>query len=98
MARIAVLGAAMTLIYLGPSHEAAYAAGPAPFAFVSILEGRDVIGCGLREAPCRTAQFTETYVVRPGGAIYVDDVGRFGPPSVFTALAIAVEKIAGGPR
>ena len=98
MARIAVLGAATALIFLGPSSTAVYAAGPAPFAFVSILEGRDAVGCGLREYPCRTAQFAETYIVRPGGAILVDDVGRFGPPTFIGALAIAVEQIAGPPR
>ena len=98
MARGPVVGAALALMFIGAAQETAHAGGPTPFAFVSILEGRDVIGCGLREYPCRTAQFAETYVVRPGGAIYVDDVGRFGAPSVFTALEIAVEKIAGSPR
>jgi len=98
VARAVGVGTATVLIFLASSLEAAYAAGPAPFAFVSILEGHDVIGCGLRGAPCRTAQFAETYVVRAGGAIYVDDVGHFGPPSVFTALGIAAEQIAGVPR
>lgn len=74
---------------------AACAGGPAPFAVVSILEGRDFIGCGTRDCPCRTAQFAETCIMRPGGAILVEDVGRFSAPDFFTALTIAAEKITG---
>lgn len=93
---ILAAGAALTVLCCFPG--AARAGGSAPVAVVSILEGRDFIGCGTQAFPCRTAQFAETFVVRPGGAIIMEDVGRFGAPDFFTALTIAAEKITGLPR
>jgi hypothetical protein len=82
-----LLAAALALFGLRPCESLAF--GAAPYAFVSILGGRDYPGCGLEASPCRTAQYAHDRVVREGGVIYVRDVGDFGAPSVFTAISIA---------
>ncbi len=76
------------LVALGVAPEPSYAAGPQPCAWISILGGRDVPGCGAQASPCRTAQYAHDFVVRPGGLVIVEDVGHFGEPSIVSAFSI----------
>jgi hypothetical protein len=73
------------------------AAGPQPCAWVSIVSGRDIPGCGAHAAPCRTAQYAHDFVVMRGGAIYIEDIGHFGEPSIVTAIEILGAKLSGYP-
>ncbi len=86
--------ACIALASCGLASAPCRAAGSQPYAFVSILGGQDVPGCGTQIAPCRTAQYAHDFVIRPGGETYVQDLGHFGEPSIVTAIGIAGAKIS----
>jgi hypothetical protein len=80
---------------VGIAPKPSEAAGPQPCAWISILGGRDVPGCGAQASPCRTAQYAHDFVVRPGGRVFVNDLGHFGEPSIVSAFSILGGAISG---
>ncbi len=89
--RIRVIAAVTTISLATLAPSLSFGAGLQPYAFVSIAAGSDFPGCGTKENPCRTARYAYDCVVRPDGPIYVDDVGRFGEPTIFTTFSIILD-------
>lgn len=71
----------------------ARASGPLPYAFASIVAGHDVPGCGARETPCRTAEYVYHFVLQPGGVVFVEDLGYFPEPTIFTTFGLMLHEL-----
>ncbi len=91
---LAALVALATALAVAPAP--ACAAGSRPRAWVSILGGHDAPGCGAPETPCATARYAHDFVIRSGGAVYMDDVGHFGEPTIVYTVSILRDAIMRG--